>query len=133
MSDQNEPVGVLDGLVWGAIWRAGLSLAFLFLPIALIMESLELSDTEALPFFAVILFLGAVGGFGAAKLAPDRPLPNGAAAAAFGYVLVQGIGVIRHLFTGEDSTVLTYIFLALLMATCGMLGAMLERRTRVMR
>jgi len=123
----------MDGLVWNAIWRAGLSLALLFLPIALVMEALDLTDVEALPFFAVILFLGGVGGFGAAKLAPERPLPNGAAAAAFGYVLVQGIGVIRHLITGEDSTIVTYVFLTLLMATCGMLGAMVERRTRPMR
>ena len=123
----------MEGLVWNAVWRAGLSLAFLFLPIALIMETLELSDLEALPFFALILFLGAVGGFGAAKLAPERPLPNGAAAAAFGYVLVQGLGVILHLVQGEENAWLTYIFLALLMATCGMLGAMVERRTKAMR
>ena len=123
----------MEGLVWNAIWRAGLSMAFIYLPIALVMESLELSNTAALPFFLVVMVVAAIGGFGAAKLAPERPLPNGAAAAAFGYAIVQGIGVIRHLFTGEDSTWVTYVFLALLLATCGMLGAMLERRTRVMR
>jgi putative membrane protein (TIGR04086 family) len=123
----------VEGLRWEAIWRAGLSMAFLLLPIGIVMEALELSDAAALPFFLVIMVIAAVGGFGAAKLAPERPLPNGAAAAAFGYAIVQGIGVVRHLIAGEDSSFVTYAFLALLMATCGMLGAMLERRTRVMR
>jgi hypothetical protein len=123
----------MDGLEWSAIWRAALSMAFLYLPIALLMEALHLSSTGALPFYLLILAIAAMGGFGAAKLAPERPLPNGAAAAALGYAIVQGIGIVKHLITGQRSSWLGYVFLALLLATCGMLGAMLERRTRAMR
>ena len=83
-------------------------------------------------FVAVFLFLAAACGYAAARLASDQLLQHGAAAAAIAYAIVQGIGIIRHLIVGREvlTQLLSYVFLALLMATCGMLGAMLERRTR---
>lgn len=123
----------MNGLRWTAIWQPAVSVALFLLPVAIVMEVTRPEGIVLLLCFLGILFLAAVAGFGAAKLAPERPLPNGAAAAALSYAIVQGIGVISHLATGEGSAFLTYVYLALLMATCGMLGAMLERRTRVLR
>jgi hypothetical protein len=123
----------VSDLHWSAIWRAGVSVAVLLLPIAIIMEITRPHGAALLLGFVVILFLAAVAGFGAAKLSPEHPLPNGAAAAALGYVIVQGIGVVHHIVSGGGVSPISYAYLALLMATCGMLGAMLERRTRAAR
>lgn len=82
-------------------------------------------------FVALYLFLAACSGFAAARLAPDKLLQHGAATAGLAYCIVQGIGVIRHLIVGEAvGSFIGFAYLALLMATCGMLGAMLERRQR---
>jgi hypothetical protein len=130
----------MNGLRWDAIWRAGLSVSMFLLPVALVQQWLvddgSIDDTSlgSLLFFFVYLFLAGVAGFGAGKLAPDRPIPNGAAAAAFAYALVQAVGVVRRVITGDElSSPIVYVYLALLMATCGTLGAMLERRSRSMR
>jgi hypothetical protein len=123
----------MSDLHWSAIWRAGLSVATILLPVAIVMEVVRPRGLGLALCFVLILFLAAVSGFGAARLAPDHPLPNGAAAAALGYAIVQGIGIIHHAIAGGGVSPIAYVYLALLMASCGMLGAMLERRTRVMR
>jgi hypothetical protein len=85
-------------------------------------------------FFAGILFCATLGGFGAAKLAPDHAIVNGAAAGALAYLVVQIGGAIRRVIVGaEISNPLGWIYLALLMATMGMGGAALERRSRPLR
>ncbi len=131
----------LAALRWGAIWRAAVSVSVFLLPIGILQRVLIDNDTiepgspGSFAFFAVILVLGAVAGFGAAKLARERPIPNGAAAAALAYLIVQGAGLLRRLIW--DSSTLpspfSVVYLALLMATCGMLGAALERRSRPLR
>ena len=124
-------------LEWGAIWRPALSISVFLLPLGILQQvlvddgSIDRNGSVSLLFVAVFLFLAAVCGYGAARLASDRLLEHGAAAAGLAYVIVQGVGIIRHLVTGEDLiSPLSFIYLALLMATCGMLGAMLERRAR---
>ncbi len=125
----------MNELDWDAIWRPGLSVSVVLLPIGIAQQ--VLIDDRVIPrggstaalFFFGYLFLGAVAGFGAARLAPARPLPHGAAAAALAYAVVQGIGIIRHLVVGRSLvSPVSFAYLALLMATCGMLGAMLGRR-----
>ena len=123
----------MSDLHWGAIWRSGVSVAVLLLPIAIVMEITRPHGGALLLGFLAILFLAAVSGFGAAKLSPEPPLPNGAAAAALGYAIVQGIGIVHHIVSGGGVSPISYLYLALLMASCGMLGAMLERRTRAAR
>ena len=131
---------MLAGLRWNAIWRAALSVATFALPIGLCQQWLRDSDRMEAGspanylFFLAILGCGALGGFGAAKLAPHDPLPNGAAAAALAYLGVQAAGIVRRLVAGDPiSSPLAWIYLSLLMATCGMLGAALERRSRPLR
>jgi hypothetical protein len=124
-------------LEWGAIWRPAVSISVFLLPLGILQQvwvddgTIEKNGSASLLFVAVFLFLAAVCGFGAARLASDRLLPHGAAAAGLAYVIVQGVGIVRHVIVGEDIiSPLTFAYLALLMATCGMLGAMLERRAR---
>ena len=76
----------------------------------------------------VILFGAAAGGFAVLRLSPTATLVHAASAGFWTYVLVQGIGVVRRLFAGQPISWLAFPFLALLMATCGMLGGALARR-----
>jgi hypothetical protein len=128
----------LKRLEWGAIWRPALSISVFLLPLGILQQWLvddgriDESGSVSLLFVAVILFLAAVCGYGAARLATGLLLEHGAAAAGLAYVIVQGVGIVRRVIVGEDviSHLPSYVYLALLMATCGMLGAMLERRQR---
>jgi hypothetical protein len=124
-------------LNWVAIWKPALSISVFLLPIGILQQVLVddhkigKSSGAALLFFAVILFLAAVCGFGAARLVDHDLAQHGAAAGALAYVIVQGIGVIRHLIINKPlQSPVSFVYLALLTSTCGMLGAMLERRQR---
>ena len=91
-------------------------------------------DAINLILYFAILFCGAMGGFAAAKLAPDAPLQNGAAAGALATLVIEVGGAIRRTLVGEPvSSPIAWLYLALLMATCAMLGAALERRSRGLR
>jgi hypothetical protein len=79
-------------------------------------------------FWALILLGGAAGGWATIRLSPAAPLPYPAGAAALSYVLVQAVGVVLRLIDGDDISWIAYPFLALFMATCGMLGGMFARR-----
>ncbi len=116
------------GLQWPAIWRAGLSASCFLLPLAIVQQVTRPKGAALALCYLLYLFFAAVAGFGGAKLAPERRLPNGAAAAALGYVVVQVVGIVRRVVSDDPIRPLAYISLALLMATCGMFGAMLERR-----
>jgi len=127
-------------LRWSAIWRPAMSVSLFLLPIGIAQRvlvdngTLEKGGAGSLLISLIILVLGAIAGFGAAKLAPERPLPNGAAAAALAYGIVQGGGLLRKLFAGGTLvSPVQLVYLALLMATCGMAGAALERKSRILR
>lgn len=76
----------------------------------------------------VIMFGAAAGGFAVLRLSRTAGLIHAASAGFWAYVIVQGIGVVRRLFSGAPISWLALPFLALLMATCGMLGGAFERR-----
>jgi putative membrane protein (TIGR04086 family) len=119
---------VTGPLDWPSVWRPAVSIALALLPIAITQATLSPRGVVNGLLFGLILFLCAAAGFGAARLAPDRPLPHGAAAGALAYGLVQAVGVVLRVARGEDLAPVAYLYLALLCATCGMLGAMLGRR-----
>ena len=102
------------------------------LPAALLNVLLVYKEGTSSPWkFAlwfVILFGGAAGGFAVLRLSKSAGLAHAASAAFWAYVVVQGIGVVRRLFSGAPISWIAFPFLALLMATCGMLGGALERK-----
>ena len=79
-------------------------------------------------FWALILLGGAAGGWATIRLSPAASLPYPAGAAALSYLLVQAVGVVLRLIDGDPISWVAYPFLALFMATCGMLGGMFARR-----
>ena len=80
-------------------------------------------------FWLLILFGGAAGGWAVIRLCQSAPLSAAAGAAALAYAIVQGLGVVKRVIWGpHEFSPVGYIFLALLMATCGMLGGLFGRR-----
>jgi len=130
----------VSDLRWDAIWRSAISVSLFLIPIGLGSQILLDNGTipkgggAAIGISALILLMGAVAGFGAAKLARTHVLPNGATAAAIAYLIAQVAGIVRRaIFGGHIPSLITVAYLTLLMATCGMLGAALERRSRALR
>lgn len=117
-----------------ALWRGTVTALVLVLPAGifnqLLINSGDIDATSpfAVLFWILILLGGAAGGWAVIRLSADAPLPYAAGAAALAYGIVQAIGVVRRLGAGEDISWLGYPFLAILMATCGMLGGMFARK-----
>lgn len=127
-------------LHWPAIIRAAVSVATFAVPIGLLQNWLTDSNRIAADgatnyaLFGVILLCGAIGGFGAAMLVNEHKLQHGAAAAAVATLAIHVAGAIRRAFAGEAiSSPIAWLFTAMLMATCGMIGAALERKTQGLR
>ncbi len=116
------------------LWRGTITALVVALPAGILNQLLvdsgdiEKSSPITFLFVALILFGGASGGWAVIRLAPSARLSYAAGAAALAYVLVQGTGVVLRLISHEKISWLSYPFLALLMATSGMLGGLFARR-----
>lgn len=115
---------------------AGVALA-ICVPAALLAQVLDEAGTVdddsswLLVLFGVILLGMGIGGFVAANRRLDAPLTNSALAALAAYLLVQTIGAIRLLASGEDVTWVAIPFFALLAASAGMAGGLVaDHRAR---
>ena len=115
---------------------AGVALA-ICVPAAILAQVLDEAGTVdddsswLLVLFGVILVGMAAGGFVAANRRLDAPLTNGAVAALAAYLLVQTIGVVRLLASGDDVTWAAIPFFALLAAAAGMTGGLVaDHRAR---
>ncbi|MFP5577442.1 MAG: hypothetical protein ACLGIZ_04280 [Acidimicrobiia bacterium] len=115
---------------------AGVALA-ICVPAAILAQVLDEAGTVdddsswLLVLFGVILVGMAAGGFVAANRRLDAPLSNGAVAALAAYLLVQTIGAIRLLASGDDVTWVAIPFFALLSAAAGMTGGLVaDHRAR---
>ena len=91
-------------------------------------ETIEPTSPVTFLFWALILLGGAAGGWATVRLSPAAGLSWAAGTAALAYAVVQAVGVVLRLIDGEKISWLAYPFLALLMATCGMLGGLFARR-----
>lgn len=89
------------------------------------------SWVPALFLWIVVAFFA--GGLLAARAQPHAPLAHGALAALLAYVLVQGVGVVRHLLTGDEIAWLAIPFNALLASSTGMVGGIVANWWRARR
>jgi hypothetical protein len=116
-----------------ALWRGAVTALVVVLPLAVLNNVVVAGGEPAssplvLALFGLTLLGGAAGGWATIRLSPAAGLPYAAGAAALAYVVAQGVGVVLRLLRGDDLKLAGYPFLALLMATCGMLGGMFARR-----
>jgi hypothetical protein len=114
----------------GAVWRGAVTALVVALPAGVVNQFVAdgAGSPVTLLLWVVIMFGAAAGGYAVVRLCPDAGLPHAAAAGAAAYVVVQGVGVLRRLTTGEQISWIAYPFLMLLMATVAMLGGVYARR-----
>lgn len=124
-----------------AYWRGTVTALVVVLPVGILNQLLvDSGDTGGgsgsdggtgpwvVLLWVLIMLGGAAGGWAVRRLSPRAHLAWAAGAAATAYGVVQAIGVVRRLFAGEAISWIAYPFLALLMATCGLLGGMYAGR-----
>lgn len=117
-----------------AFWRGVVTTLTLAVPAALLNQWLvsgsDGGDRKplAMLLWLVILLGAGAGGWATVRLCESAPLSHASGSAALAYALVQGFGIVRRLLAGEPLAWVGYVFLLLLMATCGMLGGMFARR-----
>jgi putative membrane protein (TIGR04086 family) len=101
----------------------------------LLSEDDSMEGSAWVPFlFAWIVLAFFVGGLVAARAQPHAPLAHGAVAALLAYVLVQGVGVLRHLLSGDDDVAwLAMPFFALLASSTGTVGGIVANWLRARR
>ena len=95
-------------------------------------DSMEGSSWVPVLFFWIVVAFF-VGGLVAARSQPHAPPAHGALAALVGYAIVQGVGVVRHLISGDDVRWVSIAFAALLASSTGMVGGMAANWLRVRR
>lgn len=117
-----------------AFWRGVATTLVVALPVAVLNQVLVAGDRLedrspwVLVFWLLILFGAAAGGWAVLRLAPGAGLALAAGAAATAYLVVQSVGIVRRLAAGEPLSWVAFPFLAVLMATTGMLGGLFARR-----
>lgn len=142
MSDRPEPparppvrgtVELPDLSPGQATWRGMITALVVVLPVA-VLNNVVVADGEeptsplVLLLFALILLGGAAGGWAVIRLSSTARLTHAAGAAAGAYVIAQALGVALRLARGDDLSWVGYPFLAMLMATCGILGGIFARK-----
>ena len=113
----------------------GAALALLLaVPAALANVVLAAQDAPSGPLLnltLLIMLAGFIaGGFGAGYEATNEAARHGALAAVAAFVLVQVIGILGRLDRGDDISLGSIIFLGLLAAVAGTLGALAGARPK---
>lgn len=116
-----------------ALVRGMFTALVLFVPAAVLNLVATRSTDGGAPVVAAIFYLAILlgagaGGWATIRLSNDAPLWAASAAPSAAYLIVQGVGVLRRLVSGDELRWGAYLFLVLLVATCGMLGGMFARR-----
>ncbi len=93
-------------------------------------DGLEGSAWVPVLFFWIILAFLA-GGYLAAARQPYAPQAHGGVAVLLAYAVVQGIGVVRHVASGDGVPFLSIVFNGLLATSIGMIGGMIANWRRL--
>ncbi len=113
-------VGFID---WAVIRNSALAGLMVIVPAALLGQWLANGDGGWPFLFLLIVLLGfVIAGFGAGFLRSDTPMKHGAIAALCCYVVVQLFGLVMRLIDGEPVNPLTYVIMAFMAASFGLVG-----------
>ena len=78
----------------------------------------------AFVFLALTILGFIVAGFGAGRMRSDTPMAHGLVSAVVCWAVVQGFGVLKRLAQGDSVNWVALPVLAIIAATCGVLGAL---------
>lgn len=98
--------------------------------LSLLLADRETSLNWALVFQFIILLGFASAGFVSGRRRSDTPMFHGIAAALGCWIILQTFGAIRRLIADETVSLAAYPAVALLAATCGVVGALTADWTR---
>jgi hypothetical protein len=120
---------------WAVIRSSILAGLIVIVPAALVSQWLSSGDDGWTFFFLLVVLLGfVIAGFGAGYLRSDTPMKHGAIAAVGCYAVVQLFGMVKRLIAGESINPVTYILMAFLAASFGLVGGLFgdwhRRRSR---
>lgn len=118
----------MDVLDRRALIAGTLTALAVIVPVTLLGEIVGAGDEETnlvFAFLAPVLIGFGAGAYVAARRAVAGPLTNGALAAVAAFVVVQGVGLVRRLATGEPISLTSIAFAALLAYSCGLVGAVI--------
>jgi len=106
-------------------------------PAALIGQAIDDESTRDNPSAAVLVFvalvligLAAGAAVAARRQNVDAPLAHGIVTAVVTFVIVQGVGIIRHVITNEDVLWSQVLSSALLSMVAGTIGGIIGGRLR---
>lgn len=117
----------LKAVARGAAVAVGLAL-----PVSLVGLVVVGGDDSIVFAFLVLVLVGlSAGGYVAARRVPGAPLLNGAAAAVGAFALIQAVGIVRRLATGDTVSLPSVAFAAFLAYCCGLLGGAVASRRRL--
>jgi len=117
-----------------AILRGASVAVCICLPAALISQALvDVPEGEDPPssiflFFVLVLAGFALGGWWAARAAPEAPFSNGAVAALAAFAVIQGIALVVRLVGGDSVNIPALVFNGLVAYGAGLLGALIWKR-----
>jgi hypothetical protein len=110
-----------------AILIGALNAIVIALPAAIVAQVVADEGSALRSLCSLLVLVGLViGGYGAARLAPDAPLSHGAVAAIAVCIVIQAFGVLRRTSTGDDVDGAALVATAILALGCGVLGAFLS-------
>ncbi len=111
---------------WKTVASSTLAGLMVVVPATIVVQFLpdDIHGSVRFLFFGVIIFGFLAAGYGAGRQERSTPMIHGALAGGATYACVQLVGLVLRLARGETVNPFAYLFLALLAATTGVLGAL---------
>jgi len=105
--------------------------AIIAVPAGIAQNLIDRGSSAAFGLFLVVVLALVAGGFVAGREQPDRALTHGGLAALALYAAVQLLGIVLRVARGETVTWVSIPLIALLSASCGVIGGYVAfRRAR---
>jgi putative membrane protein (TIGR04086 family) len=126
---------VSDRIDWPAVRAGAIAGIAIALPLAILAQVVVGDDNDGVPVLGWVLYLAVLlclvfTGWVASRQAGETPYVTGAVAALATFVAVQAIGIISVSIRGDDVSVPSIVFNALLAYGCGLLGAAIVVKQR---
>ncbi|MCH7790408.1 MAG: hypothetical protein IH940_13355 [Acidobacteria bacterium] len=122
----------MESIDWRVVGAGALTAGVIAVPSAVLSRALGVDEDSALMplFFGIILVGFILGGSLAARSARALPLTHAGLAALTTFMVVQTIGIVRRLLSGDGVEVAAMAFAGFLSLSAGILGGLVALRLR---